>query len=152
MKFESRIPSAEVLWCGLIVAAAQISLSTSAQAADFVNGEALFLEHCSACHTVIERVRDKSGPNLHGLFGRRAGSEEYSAGFTEEMVSSGLTWEVATLQAFVNSPSRMVRGTKMVFRGLPEFDERIDLACYLAQFTNERDAEPDSLCADASGE
>ncbi|MGI9258323.1 MAG: c-type cytochrome [Gammaproteobacteria bacterium] len=148
MRFEPQAPSAETFWCALILAAVLGSLSVSAEAADLVNGEALFLEHCSACHTVIERVRDKSGPNLHGLLGRRAGSEDYSAGFTEEMVSSGLTWEIATVQAFVNAPSRMVRGTKMVFRGLPEFDERIDLACYLEQFTNDGNAEPDSLCVD----
>ena len=96
------------------------------RAADIENGEALFNEHCAACHTVIERVRDKSGPNLNGVVGRKAGTEDYGHGYTEEMMALGVTWGIATLQAFLNSPALMVRGTKMVFRGLPDAEARLD--------------------------
>ena len=88
-------------------------------AADIENGKALFEEHCAVCHTTIESVRDKSGPNLNDVVGRQAGTEEYLHGYSDELVSSRITWGVATIQAFINSPALMVRGTKMVFRGLP---------------------------------
>jgi cytochrome c len=129
------------------IAIAGLMLVTG-RAADIDHGQGLFNEHCSACHTIIAAVRDKSGPNLNGLFGRRAGTEDYSAGYSDEMAASGVTWDVATLQAFLNSPALMVRGTKMVFRGLPDFEARLDLACYLERTTREGDAPPNDLCVE----
>lgn len=129
----------------LMVAVASLLLVTG-RAADIEHGEELFEEHCAACHTVIENVRDKSGPNLNGLFGRRAGTEGYSGGFSDEMAAAGVTWEISTLQAFLNSPALMVRGTKMVFRGLPDFEARIDLACYLERATRDDGTTPNELC------
>ena len=116
-------------------------------AADIERGEELFEEHCAACHTVIESVRDKSGPNLNGVVGRKAGTENYGHGYTEELTASGVTWGIATLQAFLNSPALMVRGTKMVFRGLADADARLDLACYLEQIAARNNAGPNALCA-----
>ena len=132
---------------GVIAAVAALILVTG-RAADIEHGEGLFEEHCSACHTTIANVRDKSGPNLDSLFGRKAGTEDYSAGYSAEMAASGVTWEVATLQAFLNSPALMIRGTKMVFRGLPSFEERVDLACFLERVTGKGDAPPNNLCVE----
>ncbi len=116
-------------------------------AADIEHGEALFNEHCAACHTVIESVRDKSGPNLNGVVGRKAGTEDYGHGYTEELMASDVTWGIATLQAFLNSPALMVRGTKMVFRGLPDAKARLDLTCYLEQIADRNNATSNALCA-----
>ena len=116
-------------------------------AADIENGKALFEEHCAVCHTTIERVRDKSGPNLNGVVGRKAGADEFLHGYSNELIASGVTWEVATIQAFINSPALMVRGTKMVFRGLPDFETRLDIACYLASATGDDTARLNELCA-----
>ena len=118
------------------------------RAADLDQGEELFEEHCAACHTVIKSVRDKSGPNLNGVFGRKAGTEDYSGGYSEEMIASGLIWEMGTLQAFVNSPAMVVRGTKMVFRGLPNIEARIDLTCYLNRVTGNKSVGSNELCAE----
>jgi cytochrome c len=96
---------------------------------------------------VITSVRDKSGPNLNGVVGRKAGTEIYGHGYTEEMRASGVTWGIATLQAFLNSPALMVRGTKMVFRGLPDASARLDLACYLEQIVDRNNANSNALCA-----
>ncbi|MEE9533579.1 MAG: c-type cytochrome [Acidimicrobiia bacterium] len=119
----------------------------TARAADIENGEALFNEHCAACHTVMESVRDKSGPNLNGVVGRKAGTEDYGHGYTEELMASGVTWGIETLQAFLNSPALMVRGTKMVFRGLPDAAARLDIACYLERGTVADETTPNALCA-----
>ena len=101
---------------------------------------------CAVCHTVIERVRDKSGPNLHGVVGRTAGSDEYLHGYSDELVASGVIWQVSTIQAFINSPALMIRGTKMVFRGLPDFETRLDIACYLERFSNDETGRSNELC------
>ncbi len=117
------------------------------RAADIERGEELFEEHCAACHTVIESVRDKSGPNLNGVVGRKAGTENYGHGYTEELTASGVTWGIETLQAFLNSPALMVRGTKMVSCGLPDFETRLDIACYLERATGDDTARLNELCA-----
>ena len=119
----------------------------TAHAADIESGKALFEEHCAVCHTTIERVRDKSGPNLNGVVGRKAGTDEFLHGYSNELIASGVTWEVATIQAFINSPALMVRGTKMVFRGLPDFETRLDIACYLESATGDDTARLNELCA-----
>ena len=118
------------------------------RAADIENGRILFEEHCAVCHTVIERVRDKSGPNLHGVVGRTAGSDEYLHGYSDELVASGVIWQVSTIQAFINSPALMIRGTKMVFRGLPDFETRLDIACYLERFSNDETGRSNELCVE----
>ena len=114
-----------------------VSLLTGlAQAADVENGLALFDQHCASCHTTISGLMDKSGPNLHGLFGRRAGSAEYLHGYTAEVGSAGIQWATPTLELFLRRPARMIPGTKMVFRGLDSSEERADLICHLQHATN----------------
>ncbi len=118
------------------------------RAADIENGRILFEEHCAVCHTVIERVRDKSGPNLHGVIGRTAGTDEYLHGYSDELVASRVIWQVPTIQAFINSPALMVRGTKMVFRSLPDFETRLDISCYLERVSSDDTSPPNELCVE----
>lgn len=123
-------------------------LLVTGRAADLERGEELFVGHCAACHTVIERVRDKSGPNLYGLFGRQAGTEEYSWGFSDELAASQITWQIPILEAFLIAPARMVRGTTMVYRGLADAAARRDLACYLERVGAGEDDAPSAHCAE----
>lgn len=118
------------------------------RAADLQHGEQLFMQHCAACHTVLESVTDKSGPNLFGVFGRKAGTEDFIGGASEEIKASGVAWGLTTLQEFLASPGRMIRGTKMVFRGLPDADARLDLVCYLQRATSNDDTSPNVACSE----
>ena len=68
---------------------------------------------CMGCHAKAPDQPGAIGPYLGGIVGRKAGSlpgYEYS----EAMSKSGLTWDEATLRAFLNDPTKVVPGTKKV--------------------------------------
>lgn len=67
----------------IVFSLAAIALASQAMAQDAANGEKEFRK-CKACHTIeapdgTAVVKGgKTGPNLYGVIGRKAGSEEDS--------------------------------------------------------------------------
>ena len=47
------------------------------------------------------------------------------------MRGSGLTWDAATLDAYIADPRRLVPGTKMSFAGVRSPDDRAAIVAYL---------------------
>lgn len=93
-------------------------------------GQKLFAR-CSACHSATEQ--NKVGPGLLGVVGRSAGTAEgYS--YSAAMKSSGLTWDVGSLDAFLKSPSGVVKGTRMSV-SIPKDQDRADVIAYLKTLT-----------------
>jgi len=99
-------------------------------AGDAVHGKQVF-QRCAICHKVEKGAGGGLGPNLFGVFGRKAASEpgfNYSGVFKR----SGLTWTEDNLVKWVSGPAKMVPGTKMAFAGLTAKKDQADVVAYLA--------------------
>lgn len=88
-------------------------------------------ELCAGCHTVQPGGIHRFGPNLHGVIGRRAGSlPDY--GYSDGMRRADITWSAQTLDAFLQSPTHVVPGTRM-YNAFPSAERRALVIAYLQQ-------------------
>ncbi|MBF0157913.1 MAG: cytochrome c family protein [Magnetococcales bacterium] len=115
----------------LVASVVMAGASVAAQAeGDAQAGEAVF-KKCAACHGV-EAGKDKVGPSLHGVVGRKAGgAESFKARYSAAMTGSGMTWDDATLDKYLADPKAAIPGNKMSFVGLKDEKERQDVIAYL---------------------
>jgi cytochrome c len=115
-------------FAGLLIA---VVVGNVAHAGDVAKGEKVFRK-CKTCHTVEKDGKNKVGPNLFGVVGRKAGTVE-GFKYSSAMAESGLTWDEATLNKFLEKPKDLVNKSKMVFPGLRKEDDRADVIAYLKQ-------------------
>jgi cytochrome c len=110
-----------------------VLLALPALAADPVLGKRQFAP-CSACHTIDAGGPDKVGPNLHGVFGRTAGTKPgYS--YSAAMKKAGFAWDEEKVATFITNPLRFVTGTKMAFAGVTTDAARDNIVAYLKEAT-----------------
>lgn len=116
-----------VVAIAITITAAAASSNTRAQAGPADEGKASF-EPCSACHTIDGS--DGAGPTLQGIAGRKAASV---AGFrySRALRNSNITWNAASLDAFLADPQKAVPGTVMPYSGLADVRRRTALVAYL---------------------
>jgi len=129
----SGAPQAVAFDAGPVRTAAEYLAEPKFASADVSRGQLLSFA-CAACHSFSEAGGTLVGPNLHGVFGRRAASV---AGFdySPALASSGLVWTPVSLEAWLNEPASFVAGTKMAFTGYRSPDDRRDLIAYLLRAT-----------------
>jgi cytochrome c len=97
--------------------------------ADLANGEAKFAL-CRSCHTIQPGGANMTGPNLHGVFGRKAAQVE-TFKYSDALKNSGIVWDAAHLDEWLAKPQTYLPGTKMSFAGLKEPKDRVDLIAWL---------------------
>lgn len=118
----------------VFLTASLIVTSAQAQSGNAARGERTFNQQCKACHTVEQGGSSPTGPNLHGLFGRKAGA---TAGFeySPAMAKSGITWDDKALADYLKDPKARVPEGKMEYAGLKQQTQLDDVIAYLQKAT-----------------
>jgi cytochrome c len=116
---------------------ASLAIGTAAQAQDVTAGEQSF-KKCLPCHSVGPGAKNKVGPELNGLDGRKAGTApDYS--YSDANKNSGITWNKEVFEEYIADPRAKIPGTKMIFPGIKNDKERDNLWAYLNQFKADGD-------------
>ena len=105
------------------------SLPPPYNTADLANGQRQSAL-CRACHTFTEGGPDLTGPNLHGVFGRKIGTKPGFA-YSEPAKAAGFVWDAEHLDQWLANPQTFMPGTKMTFLGIKAPKDRDDLIAYL---------------------
>lgn len=117
-----------------IIAILLCAMPAMAHAAGDPEKGAIVFQKCAACHT-IDRPENNIGPHLMGLFGRKAGSVETYATYSDAMKSAGskgLVWDEAKVAEYLAAPKKIIPGNKMSFTGLKSPDDIANLEAFLA--------------------
>jgi cytochrome c len=117
---------------GALAVITSMAAASSALAQDVAAGKTSF-NKCLACHAVGEGAKNKVGPELNGLDGRKSGTTEgYS--YSEANKNSGIAWNKEQFLDYIKDPKAKIPGTKMIFAGIKNEKEANDLWAFLAQY------------------
>jgi len=114
--------------------AAPVDIQALLATADAEKGKVLFLQ-CRSCHSLEAGGANKVGPNLHGIFGRKAGLAP-GFSYSDVVAQSDITWTAETLSSWLDRPSEFLPGNRMVYVGMRNPVDRANLIAYLQQETS----------------
>ena len=115
----------------LALAAGAAVCAAPALGADANAGKRFFRAQCALCHSAEPNDNGGAqGPSLNGVIGRPAASSGDFA-YTAALKNSHLTWDPATLDRFLNSPTTVVPGSAMVIP-VPKKEDRDNVVAYFS--------------------
>ncbi len=98
-------------------------------------GETEFKRKCSVCHTLLPDDKNRAGPTLYKLFGRKAGTVPGYV-YSKALLNSDIIWtEESVGRLFDEGPDIVTPGTKMPIQRLKSVERRNDLIAYLKRAT-----------------
>src|SRR6476620_12242741 len=114
-----------------LAAVTSLIAASGAPAQDMAAGKTSF-NKCMAGHAIGEGAKNKVGPELNGIDGRKSGTAEgYS--YSDANRNSGITWNKEQFLDYIKDPKAKIPGTKMIFPGIKNEKEANDLWAFLAQ-------------------
>ncbi|MGF1649002.1 MAG: c-type cytochrome [Hyphomicrobiaceae bacterium] len=94
-------------------------------------GRVQFARKCSVCHTLSPDGRNRAGPSLYGVFGRRVGTLE-GYRYSDALRTLDIIWtEVTVSKLFEVGPDVLTPGSKMPLQVMSDAAQRADLIAYM---------------------
>ena len=116
----------------LVIASSAVASAAFADDIDLAAGKTAF-NKCLACHAIGEGAKNKVGPVLNGLDGRKTGTvADYN--YSDANKNSGITWGEAQFKEYIKDPKAKIPGTKMAFAGIKSENEINNIWAYISQF------------------
>ena len=116
----------------VVIASSAVASAAFADDIDLAAGKSSF-NKCMACHAIGEGAKNKVGPELNGLDGRKSGTAEgYS--YSDANKNSGITWNEAQFKEYIKDPKAKIPGTKMAFAGIKSENEINNLWAFVSQY------------------
>jgi cytochrome c len=119
----------------LTAAIALLASTGLSRAQEVAAGEVQF-KKCAPCHDVGEKAKNKIGPVLNGVDGRKSGTIS-SFKYSEANKNSGIVWDEAQFLDYIKDPKVKIPGTIMVFAGIKNEADAKNLWAFLKQFDAE---------------
>ena len=98
---------------------------------NLVDGEKIF-KKCAACHSINKDGKNKIGPALYNVVGRKVGGvADYK--YSKALVAYDKNWTFEELNGYLIKPAKWIKGTKMAYAGLRKEKDRASIIKYLNQ-------------------
>ena len=93
------------------------------------HGQKVF-KKCSACHVVAKGGKNKIGPALYSVMGRKSGSVP-GYKYSKALIAYAKVWSYEEMNGFLIKPTAHIKGTKMAFAGLKSEKDRAAVMLYM---------------------
>jgi cytochrome c len=98
---------------------------------DAEKGKVVFYR-CQACHNIsLTQTEVKPGPNLFGILGKKAASDENYGNYSKALKEADFIWDEEGLETWFKNPNAFLPGNTMAFSGVMRQVDRDDLIAYI---------------------
>jgi cytochrome c len=109
----------------------KVDISALMTIGDIASGEKVF-KKCAACHSIVRDGKNKIGPALYNVVGRKVGNvSDYK--YSKALAAYGKEWTLEELNGFLIKPTKWIKGTKMAYAGLRKEKDRASVIKFLNQ-------------------
>ena len=109
----------------------KIDISSLMAMGDVEAGKKIF-KKCAACHSITKGGKNKIGPALYNVVGRKVG-EVTDYKYSKALAAYDKEWNFEELNGFLIKPAKYIKGTKMAYAGLKKEKDRASIIKYLNQ-------------------
>ena len=109
----------------------KIDISSLMAMGDVEAGKKIF-KKCAACHSINKGGKNKIGPALYNIVGRKVG-EVADYKYSKALAAYDKEWNFEELNGFLIKPAKYIKGTKMAYAGLKKEKDRASIIKYLNQ-------------------